>query len=190
MFRFFFTIFCATTLFLSCKETDQYKKKTQKSLTIEEANILHNHEGWSDEEINNTRMLASDVIGHRIKESDKTKAHILLNAVWHVHAVLRGRDVTFGEDIKGAWFQFNDDNTYRVGSFAEETGGGRYHYNSDKSILLLLSDDPRMKPQEFNVLINNNAIVFVGEATYKDNNMQCKLHKEDKLPVKPTVSTE
>lgn len=186
MNTYFWGIIGVVTLLVGCQDAGRNNNQISTSLTIEEANVLLNHEGWSEDEIRNTRLSAADVLRYRVKESDNTKAHILLNSMWHVHAVLRGRDVTFGEDIKGAWFKFEDDNTYKVGSFDKVIGEGRYHYDSDKSILIILNDDPRMKPQEFNVLSNNNAIVFVGEATYKDNNMQCKLHREEGFPVKPS----
>ncbi len=175
---------------MSCKNTTTSDTKNKSLLTIEESNVLHNHEGWTEEQINSSRLQAADVWGHRVKNSDESKANILHKDMWHVIAVLRGSDVTFGDVLRGAWFKFSDKNTYQIGSYDEVIGGGRYHYDVEKSTLLLIDNDPRMKPQEFNLLVNNNAIVFVGEPSYKDNNMQAKLEKFDVYPAKTTPSTE
>lgn len=184
MNKFLVSVLVAFIVFTGCKNDTTNTSSPAIVLSVEEANVLHNSEGWVEEEIQRTRLQASDILGHRIKESDRSRAHVLLNSIWHVNAVLRGSQVTFGEDVKGGWFKFDDKNSYQVGSYDQVIGGGRYHYDTEKSIVLLLNNDPRMKPQEFNVLTNNNAVVFVGEATYRDNNMQCKLNREEKFPVK------
>ena len=54
----------------------------------------------------------------------------------------------------------------------------------EKAFLLLIDDNEGMKPQEFEVKMNNDMLVIVGHYTYKDNNMQAKLLRQASYPVK------
>ncbi len=182
--KLIFSVLFIFIVFLGCKDMGQ-KTPTTSSLPISEANVLHNQEGSSNADIENSRKEAADILSHRIKNSDASRAHTLLNDMWHVEAVLRSSDIVFGNNLNGAWFKFNDDTTYETGSYDKKLGGGRYHFDSEKTILLFLDNDPRMKPQEFNVMTNNNGVlVWVGEPTYKDNNMQIKLNRYPEFPKK------
>jgi len=50
-----------------------------------------------------------------------------------------------------------------------------YTYNFDTGLLLMLDNDPNLKPNEYNVKVHNDLVILEGQATYQDNNIQAKL---------------
>lgn len=179
-------------IFFACKQnstnsTDSSSSRNAAVLPVEEQLIISNQKGRSDSMIQVYRVSAAGILDHRIK-SVKTKTVTPLDKdLWHVEAVLKGSDMTFGDNLKGAWIDFADNNTYKYGSYEVINGGGKYHYDTENILLLMLDDDTRVKPQEFQTLLNNDGLVLVGSQVYGDNNMQVKMERKTVLPIKPAA---
>jgi hypothetical protein len=179
-------------IFFGCKQdstssTGSSSERNAAVLPVEEHLIISNQKGRSDSMIQVYRVSAAGILDHRIK-SIKTKTVTPLDKdMWHVEAVLKGSDMTFGDNLNGAWIDFSDNNTYKYGSYEVTRGGGKYHYDLENPLLLMLDDDARIKPQEFQTILNNDGLVLVGSQVYGDNNMQVKLLRKTVLPVKPAA---
>jgi hypothetical protein len=186
MNRSFIFLLFSLMIFFSCKndKTGAVSDDVGSGMPVEEIYYLSNQTGRSDSLINVYRTSATTILEHRLAESKANVVTDLNKDLWHLDAVLRGSDVTFGDNINGAWVDFNDDNTYTYGNYGDKRGNGRYAYDSEKALLLLLDNDKRIKPQEFQTQIQNDALVLVGQSIYADNNMQAKLARKTALPVK------
>jgi hypothetical protein len=82
------------------------------------------------------------------------------------------------EEIGGRWIDFSEKWTYTYGKNSNKIGGGKYHYNSDTQLLLLLDNNKEAKPVEYKVKIVNDALVLMGQATYGDGGYQAKFTRE------------
>ncbi|MBK8626109.1 MAG: hypothetical protein IPN86_11240 [Saprospiraceae bacterium] len=153
--------------------------------SVEEQYILSNQKNMSDSLVQVHRNAAMPILEHRLKTTTVKSVTGLDKDIWHFEAILKGSDITFGENLKGAWIDFGDDATYKYGSFGDTFGGGKYHYDVDKGSLIMIDNDKRIKAQEFQPLLTNDALVFVGISTYGDNNTQAKLLRNTALPIKP-----
>lgn len=175
--------------FFSCKQSDSSTTTGQnvQVLPVNQQYILNNQVGVKDSLVQLQRQAALSILEHRIKNSNHGMTNVLEKDVWHVEAFLSGDVVTFGIDLKGFWIDFQDNNKYAYGSFDATLGTGRYVYSTENgNQLLLLDDDRRIKPQEFDVMYNNDSVALVGQATYHDNNMQVKMNRKADYPAVPT----
>ncbi len=174
-------------MFATCKQPESQSASklgaiTSKVLPVTEKYILHNQFDNNEALIKDQRAATISILDHRLKSIDPSLTNVLVQDMWHVDAFLRGNQMSFASDIKGFWIDFQDGNKYAYGSFSETYGTGRCVYTSDNNLLLLLDDDQRIKPQEFEVKYNNDALVLVGQATYHDNSMQVKLLRKATFP--------
>ncbi len=186
---FVYLIFFTLVIGVGCKEPGQNGTTSSKvdtsTMPIDQLSIIHNQRNISDSMVVVWRNHAKGILEHRISQSDPKMTTSITKDLYHVQGVLRGSDVTFGHDLKGAWFDFNDDQSYTYGYFAETYGSGRYHYETNRGLLLLVDNDERMKPQEFKVIAAAENLVLQGEATYNDNNMQVKMNRQVGFPQPP-----
>lgn len=187
--RFFLILFTSVVL-LNCKNSSDTSSTTNGSITasvlpVLEQYILSNQATVSDSLVQAHRSTALPILEHRLTNTTIKSVTGLDKDLWHIDAILKGSDITFGENLKGAWLDFGDDATYKYGSFSQTYGNGRYHYDVDKNTLIMIDNDKRVKPQEFNPLLTDDALVLVGSSVYGDNNMQAKLVRKVALPVKP-----
>lgn len=185
-----FLILATVVLLFNCKNISgdsnaSSDANASKVLPVEEQSILSNQVNASDSLVEIYRKTAAPILEHRLANTTVKSVTGLDKDLWHVDAVLKGSDITFGEKLKGAWLDFGDDATYKYGSFGQTNGSGKYHYDVDKNTLIMIDNDTRIKPQEFNPLLTNDALVLVGSSVYADNNMQAKLVRKTELPVKP-----
>lgn len=174
--------------FFSCKQSDSSSATgpNVQVLPVSEQYILNNQSGVKDSLVQIQRQAALSILEHRIKSSKPGMTNVLEKDVWHIEAFLSGDAVTFGIDLKGFWIDFQDNNKYAYGSFDATLGTGRYVYSTENgNQLLLLDDDRRIKPQEFEVMYNNDSAALVGQSTYHDNNMQVKMNRKVGYPAVP-----
>ena len=157
---------------------------------VEEVYLLSNQKGFQDSTIQNLRIAAEKELRQRIDTSAKQFTSVLEKDLYHIQAVLRGSEVVFDEKVKAGWIDFAPDNTYKYGVYADHMGGGKYHFDASGSIILLLDNNQAIKPQEFQALINGDALVLVGQDTYRDNNMQAKLNRMPEMPVSKQKSSD
>jgi hypothetical protein len=184
IFIFIFMI----SAFLSCKENSLNSKKNINVLPVIDQFILSNQEGMKDSMVQVYRKAAEPIINDRISKAAANTTTALEKDNWHVEAFLKGSNMTFGSDVKGFWIDFQENNKYQYGSFDKTLGGGKYHYGTDSSLLLLVDDDTRIKPQEFKILNNGDGLVLQGHIIYADNNMQVKMNRKAGFPAKPAAT--
>jgi hypothetical protein len=178
-------------LFFSCKEMGTKANQAGKTkgnvsvLPVAEQLIISNQANASDSLVQAYRASAASILEHRISAATSKTATGMDKDLWVVDAVLKGEKMTFGDDVKGFWMDMGEDNTYKYGSYEVQMGSGKYFFDVDKSTLLTIDNDTRIKPQEFQTILTNDALVLVGSAVYGDNNMQAKFQRKDAMPVKP-----
>jgi hypothetical protein len=157
---------------------------------VEEVYLLSNQKGLQDSTIQNQRVAAEKELRQRIDTSARQLVSVLEKDLYQIQAVLRGSEVVFDEKVKAGWIDFAPDNTYKYGVYADQMGGGRYHFDASGSLILLVDYNQMIKPQEFQALINGDALVLVGQDTYRDNNMQAKLNRMPEMPVSKQKSSD
>ncbi len=150
---------------------------------VEEVYLLSNQASISDTLIASQRKQAEASIAQKMDTAAQQLTSVLEKDVYHIQAVLRGSEVVFDDKVKAGWLDFETNHAYKYGIYGEHLGGGQYYFDAVKSIILLVDNDPRIKPQEFQALISEDALVLVGQDTYRDNNMQAKLNRMAGLPV-------
>lgn len=177
---------------VSCKQSTSESgsssaSNADKNLPVVEKYILHNQFAINDTLIQKQRQAALSILEHRLKSVNPEMTNVLEKDFFVVDAFLRGNQMTFGAEVKGMWLDFQNNNTYAYGYYNETYGTGRYVYTTDNNLLLLIDNDKRIKPQEFEVKYNNDALVLVGQATYSDNSMQIKSIRKSIYPEKPAT---
>lgn len=177
------------TIAIGCKQVTSSSSSSSKGsavvLPISEKWMLSNQSETSDSLAQVARTNAGPILEHRIKESKTGVATGMDKDLWVVDAILKGSKMTFGTDVNGFWIDFKDNNLYEYGNFEVIKGQGKYHFDVDKNIMLLLDADSRIKAQEFQTILTNDALVLVGSSIYGDNNMQAKFQRKPAMPVKP-----
>jgi hypothetical protein len=186
-------LFVLPALLFSCKRGGSNEAEIPDAALgkpVEEIYLLSNQKDLSDTLILSQRKQAEAIIKERLDTTSQQLSSVLEKDVYQIQAVLRGSEVVFDEQVKAGWLDFAVDNTYKYGIYEEHMGGGRYHFLADKSLILLLDNNPGIKPQEFQALINGDALVLVGQDTYRDNNMQAKLNRMPGLPKPKQMKNE
>ncbi|MBC7886082.1 MAG: hypothetical protein H7X99_11450 [Saprospiraceae bacterium] len=145
---------------------------------------LFNQENLREGEIRSMRLAALNTLEHRQKESGNKTYIILDKDLWQFDAVVKSSDMDTHDSLSGKWIDFKEDLTYDYGLYQDKHGSGKYIYDLDKAIMLLVDDSDGIKPQEFDVKLRNDMMVLVGQYVYQDNNLQCKLTRLDTIPVK------
>ncbi len=177
------------TIAIGCKQVTSSSSSSSKGsavvLPISEKWMLSNQSETSDSLAQVARANAGPILEHRIKESKTGVATGMDKDLWVVDAILKGSKMIFGTDVNGFWIDFKDNNLYEYGNFEVIKGQGKYHFDVDKNIMLLLDADSRIKAQEFQTILTNDALVLVGSSIYGDNNMQAKFQRKPAMPVKP-----
>lgn len=127
-------------------------------------------------EIKKFRAQAETILASRLEKQPNIPAIIDVGTFFY-EFIVKGSEVSEVGTLDNMWVDYKGNNTYSYGHNKDVQGGGRYHYNGDEAILLMIDDDSTIKPQEFNAKHAGDSMVLVGRPTYKDNNMQMKLAK-------------
>ena len=126
--------------------------------------------------IKSMRRQAKSILESRLKSGGEVAA-ILDMGTFFYEFIVKGSEVSEVGQLDNKWIDFKSDWTYEYGYNRDVQGGGRFHYNAENSVLLMIDNDESIKPQEFNAKHAGNTLVLIGTAAYKDNNMQMKLGK-------------
>jgi len=86
------------------------------------------------------------------------------------------------QPYKDEWIDLLPDGTFKAGKLKEQTHTGVWTYNHDTKVLFLKPDNNAFKMSEWNVMYNNQMMVWVGTQTYGNNATQIQLAKSDVLP--------
>lgn len=191
------TIFLFITIslfFIGCQSESKKGSNTNEITkpAISEAYILSNQKDILPLEIETMRKSASEVLALRKKEAANKSYTIMDKDIWVFGGLVSNTRTLFGDSLNGAWIDFKENLTYDYGQYENKSGSGHYFYDLEKATLLMLDDNPAIKPQEFEVKMNNDMLVIVGQFIYKDNNMQAKLDRKTSFPTKnqPSVPAQ
>lgn len=166
----------------ACKNEKNTSSKEIGIQKVDTADIeafypLLNQKKLNTMDIYNYRKNAEAELENRIKAQGSKSYTIIDKDIWAVRFVVFGSDISKPEENEGKWIDFKEDLTYAYGLKKEVKGGGRYHYNFEEGIILMLDNDERIKPSEFGLKPFNDVLIFEGKFTYSDNNMQAKLER-------------
>lgn len=172
---------------LSCKydtPNQAQANQTFEHKDVPNLYVMMNQEEISPDEVSVMRQKALAVLNHRQSENSNKSYTIIDKDVWRYDGFVKNSDFLKSDDLAGKWIDFKEDLTYEYGSFQVKEGSGRYFFDLESKKLLLLDDHPFVKPQEFDVKLNNDMMVLVGEYLYNDNNLQGKLVRISEKPAK------
>ena len=184
--RPYYIFIIITWCFVGCK-LDSKRDKTGNGGSKEalsQAYILNNQKDIFPLEIESMRKVATEALTLRKKESGNKSYTALDKDIWHFGGLISETKTLFGDSLNGTWLDFKENLTYDYGQYDEKVGSGHYFYDLEKATLLMLDDNLAIKPQEFEVKMNGDMLVIVGQPIYKDNNMQSKLDRSSTFPSK------
>ena len=136
------------------------------------------------EEVAGLREDAEVIIKHRYKETGKKSYIILDKNLWEYEFIFAGRKMSAPNQLAGYWIDFNEDQTYTYGLYQEVKGNGKYTYNLSSGFLLLIDNNDKIKPSEYEAKLFDLTLVMDGNHIYKDNNFNAKLKRITERPIK------
>lgn len=186
--RSMFLIILATGITILACKSDKKQDNVGEKKEITDAYVIKNQKGLAPVEIETMRKSAAETLAYRKKESGNKSYTVMDKDFWVFGGFVNEEKSLFGDSLGGAWIDFKENLTYDYGKFANKGGSGHYFYDLENATILMLDDNPAIKPQEFDVKIKNDMVVIVGRSTYKDNNIQGMLERKVSLPVKTSVA--
>lgn len=172
--------FLGFLLFQSCKPGAG--NSATNAVPSADTYVYYNQADFTPEEITAWRSSARGILQKRQSDFANKTYEALVKDIWLVDAYLIADRMVSGDSVRGAWIDFKDDLTYEYGFGQKPTGSGKYYYEFESSKLLMLDDNSLLKPQEFDVRLRNDMVIFVGEYVYRDNNFQSKLTRGKSYP--------
>jgi len=106
-----------------------------------------------------------------------------LIAHWEVQAVIKVKDSELRENLDGAWFNLNLDQTFTFGQFETQTGQGTYNYDDGTNIIELFFNPKKEKiPTQFKIhgigAYDGSTIIWLGNTPKNPTGMQLKMTKK------------
>lgn len=86
------------------------------------------------------------------------------------------------EPFKDEWIDFEPDGSFVAGKGNRQTHQGTWAYNESARLLGIRPVDPAFKPSEWNVMLNNQMMVWVGTKAFGNQSTQIRLVRSDKRP--------
>jgi hypothetical protein len=172
---------------ISCKqESKQVNKEKEKlsfSDSIAASGRIAKPTEISKDKIKSEHKFAQGILTQRIKT--KPKNWIILDAgVWEYEFVYKDGAMSKQGEYTGKWIDMDENNNYKYGYYDVMEGSGKYHYDNDTHMLLLVDDDETTMPQEFELKIQNDMMIMMGRNTFGNNAIQAKLIKRNNVPSK------
>jgi len=112
-------------------------------------------------------------------KKDPSDYPIISDGIFEYGFIHDGRKMSQSGEHNNEWLDFKTDQTYEYGKELKTLGGGKYHYEFEKNLLLMLDNDKSANPQEWEVKRQNNVMILVGTTVYGNNNFQMKLMQHD-----------
>jgi hypothetical protein len=175
------------TITLSCKQkskkVNKEKEKLSFSDSIAASGRIAKPTEISKDKIISEHKFAQGILTQRIKT--KPKNWIILDAgVWEYEFVYKDGAMSKQGEYAGKWIDMDENNNYKYGYYDAMEGSGKYHYDNDTHMLLLVDDDETTMPQEFELKIQNDMMIMMGRNTFGNNPIQAKLIKRNNVPSK------
>ncbi len=171
----------------SCKNNaaKEHTSGRQKELSTQEIEPATNHlkekpivkERFVDEE----RATAKNELNDYFKS--KHKPVLFLSRDYYVvDYISNGQEgpkdmIDFGE-----WYKFNPDFSYNHGFFSEIKDKGKYSYDLNNKLLMMLPDDKKLYPSEWKTLKSGDVIVLIGTARFSNNPFQKHMQNVKEKP--------
>jgi len=169
MNRFIFTSLLAIVIMLSACKTDT-KKSNLPDNPIKDAVATSPHN-------NDYRANALSILDFRNNKTEGKSFSIIEADTWEYQFVYTKGEMSTEGAYAGVWVDFKPDQTYAYGKNKVKEGSGRYHYDSDSAVLIMVDNDGSKKPQEWSAKFAGDAMVLVGTNSYNDNSIQMKLER-------------
>lgn len=99
-----------------------------------------------------------------------------------IYQAAYGGDKSGEQPYKDEWIDLQPDGTFKAGKHKKQTHTGQWSYDHEKRTLFLRPDVKEYKMSEWQVMFNDQMLVWVGTSTYGDNNVQIKLVRSNVLP--------
>ncbi len=162
---------------ISCKENTKIGESAQKK--DESANPeLTAHKPVPKASVNIPALHSQAEAILKFREENGPKKWAIIDVgVWKYDGIFDNGKLLKPEHVEGRWIDFDQFGKYEYGFKSKVLGSGRYHYDNDKSTLLLLDDDQNKKPEEYNTRLINGIMIIQGMDTYQDDGFQAKLSK-------------
>jgi hypothetical protein len=173
-------------LIFSCKSNTNGPGTVGDDYTPIETFVLLNQNGILDVEVEIMRDEAIKILEHRQKETDSTAISLIERDIYIFDGVLISSNMIKGDSLAGEWLDFKKDLTYDYGKFDKVNGSGRYFFDSNGNTLLLINDNPAIKPHEYETKRVSDVLILIGKQIYRDNNIQTKLSRVATKPVAQT----
>lgn len=171
---------CLLFIFVCCKEAKTKKSiPTNDSPTFDinrpvDSLTLVGKPSMNADRIKTLNAQALSIIDFRIKQKPESVAAIEVGK-WEFDGAFES-GLSKMEEYKGVWYDFDEKNNYVSGKGDIVIDRGKYHFNLDSKILLIVSENEYKKPCEYKVMMMDGAMVIIGEETYEDNAFQAKLN--------------
>jgi len=167
MNRFIFLSTCFIVLvFTACNSDGKKNKGLNNPIKDAVATSPHN---------NDYRANALSILDFRNKKTEGKSFSIIEADTWEYEFVYTKGNMSKEGEYTGIWVDFKPDMNYSYGKNKLVEGTGKYHYDSDEAVLLMIDDDVSKKPQEWTAKFAGDAMVLVGTNSYNDNSIQMKL---------------
>jgi len=177
-------------LIFSCKSNTSGPATGGVEFSSIESFVLSNQNGILDVEVQSMRAEAIEILEHRQKETDSTAISLIERDMYVFDGVLISSNMIKGDSIAGEWLDFKKDLTYEYGKFDKVNGSGRYFFDFNGNTLLMLNDNPAIKPHEYETKRVSDELILIGKQIYRDNNIQTKLSKVATRPVAPPATSK
>jgi len=130
------------------------------------------------------RLQADALIAHRV-QNDPDPLSMVTSPYWIWAGFFDGKGMIHPDKLTGQWLKFDEDFTYSYGLYDALNGTGKYHYRLDDGSLIMLDDNEKLQPKEWQLQSNGIAIALIGRHGFEINNgMQMKLAPRDVKPSK------
>lgn len=179
---FFATIYL---LCISCKNTNSSGSEDRKDTIKQEiagGEERVTEKASSPKQIKAWNASANSILKFRKEKSSKPYSIIDVGVWEYKFEFLSGMKQP--KAIDGNWIDYNQDLTYEYGYYDQIQGRGKYHFDLDTGLMLMVDDDETKPPHEYKLKLVNDICIFQGESTYGDGGMQAKLEKIPQRPKK------
>lgn len=147
--------------------------RIEKAITVDQIKM------WNRE--------ALDLLQTRTAEEGGKTHTALTTGVWLYDRAFRGV-MHPPQMVAGRWITFGDNLTYEYGTYDKVDGSGKYFFSLDKLTLILIDDNPAVKPADYTVQVNGGMLIMDGSKTFQDQRLSAKYDKVSTKPTPPPTS--
>lgn len=180
---FLISFLCSICFMPACKDPKVTPAAEMKDVVQDTVMQASGKKSMGATQISQLHKQAQAILAYRLE--NKPEKHAIIDVgVWEYEAAFKEGAMSKPGEYTGHWIDFAEDGSYEFGVYTETKGRGKYHYDNDTHLLLLVNDDPQVKPEEYELKLLQSVMIMMGKSTYQDNGFQAKLLKSEKRPVK------